>query len=417
MKYRFRSASGVAGALATLCIAAAALLVNGCGGDEESSLSNLETMNASLADLEGFGDDLAADPVLEVTGSAALEDLFSRVGFGLDQVGRRAGVVPLDFKAAMLAAPARAARPGRSGAAASFPFGTYERDTTSTAEPFPGWVPAAETPADGFIFHFSEDDDFVIGEGSNARHIAGEIRFLHITLQAVGSESVLTGVTWEIQIDPVQIPLVHVPFAAIVDQVTGEYDRVAFGDVDAPNDLTNCYIGRLAFDFLHDVSTADVRTALIAVNTAADPDYVLLLDLNQLNVVEEMPEEITILFGCGRTNDVESPELVIAADISNFRPDPNNVEDVIADVTGSVTHRGRILATFAGSTAEVPVQVDVDGDGDVDGDDTCADIDITFTDTGDTMNICEAFADAIDVAGLPLGRGMAGHFRVGPLRF
>jgi hypothetical protein len=414
MKIRLRR--GAVPALATLSIAVA-LLAGGCGGDDENSLSNIETMNASLADLQGFAADLAADPALAVSGSAAVEDLFARVGFGLDQLGRGAGMVPLDFKAAMVARPARAARPGGSGMAAVFPFGTYERDTTSTAEPFPGWIPVAETPADGFVFHFSEDDDFVIGEGADAHHIAGEIRFLHITVQAIGSESVLTSVTWEIQIDPVQTPLVRVPFAAVVDQATGQYERVAFGDVDAPNDLTNCYIGRLAFDFLNDATTDNLRTALIAVNTAANPDYVLVLDLNQLNVVEEMPEEVTIVFGCGRTNDVESPELVIAAALSNFRPDPSNLEDVIADVTGSVTHHERVLATFAGSTVEVPVEVDVDRDGDVDGDDTCADIDITFTDTGDTMNICEAFANTIDIAGLPLGRGMAGHPRVGPLRF
>lgn len=414
MKYRFR-APGATGAFAILSIAVA-LLAGGCGGDEGNSLSNLETMNASLADLGGFADELAADPALAMTGNAAIEDLFARVGFGLDQVGRGAGAVPLDFKAAMVARPARAARPGGPGTEANFPFGTYERDTTSTAEPFPGWVPVAETPVDGFIFHFSADDDFVIGEGPSARHIAGEIRFLHITLQVVGSESLLTGVTWEVQIEPVEIPLVHVPFAAAVDEVTAEYDRITFGDVDAPNDLANCYIGRLAFDFLHDATTADVRTALLAVNTAADPNYVLVLDLNELNVVEEVPEEVTIVFGCGRTNDVESPELVIAAALSNFRPDPNNIEDVIADVTGSVTHRGRVLATFDGSTTAVPVQVDMDGDGDVDGDDTCADIDITFTDTGDTMNICEAFGDAIDVASVPLGSGAA-HLRAGPLRF
>jgi len=405
------------GALTPACLVALFLLAAGCGDGEDSAQSNLEIMNASLADLEGFATDLAADPALAMAGQAPVEELMSQIGLALDPLGRAGGTVPLDFKAAAVARPLPAAERGPGGAPAVPPYGTYERDVTSTAEPFPGWVWAAEAPADGFVFHFSEDDDFVIGEGPNARHISGEIRFLHVATETVGSALLLTGVTWEVQIDPVQVPVVHVPFAAVADPATGAYDRVAFGDVDAPNNFGNCYIGRLAFDFLHDERTDDVRTALRAVNTALDPNMMLALELNQLNVADDRPEEVTILFGCGRTDDAGTPPFTIVAALSNFQTDPNDIEVLIADVTGSVTHRGRVLATFAGTTAEVPVDVDVDGDGDVDGDDTCADIDITFTDTGDTMNICAAFVRAIDLTNVSLGRGASGNYRVGLLRF
>lgn len=405
------------GVLTPACLVALVLLAAGCGDGEDSAQSNLEIMDASLADLDGFATDLAADPALAMAGQAQVEALMSQVGLTLDPLGRAGGTVPLDFKAAATARPMPAAERGPGRAPAVPPYGTYERDAASTAEPFPGWVWVAEAPADGFVFHFSEDDDFVIGEGPNARHISGEIRFLHVTTETVESTLLLTGVIWEVQIDPIQVPIVRVPFAAVLDPATGAYDRVAFGDVDAPNNLANCYIGRLAFDFLHDETTDDVRTALRAVNTALDPNYLLVLDLNQLNVTDGLPEEVTILFGCGRTDDAGTPPLAIVADLSSFRPDPNEVENMIADVTGSVTHRGRVLATFAGSTEEVPVGVDVDGDGDVDGDDICADIDITFTDSGETMNICAAFARAIDLTNVSLGREVAGHFRVGLLRF
>ena len=405
-------------ALAPVCLSALVLLMAGCGGGEDATQSNREIMYASLADLEVFVTDLAGDPALEVVGAAPVEALMSDVGLGLDPLGRAGGTVPLDFKAAAVARPMPAAERGPAGAPAVPPYGTYERDVTVANEPFPGWIWIAAEPADGFVFHFSEDDDIVIGEGPNAQHIAGEIRFLHVTTETVGSVVVLTGVTWEVQIDPVQVPIVHVPFAAVVDPATGAYDRVAFGDVDAPNNLTNCYIGRLAFDFLHDETTDDVRTALLAVNTVLDPNMMLALELNQLNVADDRPEEVTILFGCGRTDDARTPPFTIVATLSNFRADPNELAELIADVTGSVTHRAHVLATFAGTTAEVPVDVDVDGDGDVDADDTCADIDITFTDTGETMNICAAFARAVDLTNVSLGRGTAaGSYRVGLLRF
>jgi hypothetical protein len=405
-------------ALVPVSLSVLVLLVAGCGDGEDATQSNREIMNASLADLEAFATDLAADPALVVAGAAPVEALMSDVGLGLALLGRTGGAVPLDLQAAAAARPMPAAVRGPAGAPAQPPYGTYERDVTSEAEPFPGWVWVGAEPADGFVFHFSEDDDFVIGEGPNAQHISGEIRFLHVTTATVESQVILTGVTWEVQVDPIAVPILHVPFAAVVDPATGAYDRVAIGDVDAPNNHTDCYIGRLAFDFLHDETTDDVRTALLAVNTALDPNMMLALELNQLNVAEGQLEEVTILFGCGRTDDARTPPFTIVAALSDFRADPNNIDELIADVTGSVTHRAHVLATFAGTTAEVPAGVDVDGDGDVDGDDTCADIDITFTDTGETMNICAAFARAVDLTNVSLGRGMAGGaYRVGVLRF
>ncbi len=399
----------------TLLVAAVTLLASGCGDEGDDGQTNAETMNAALADLGDFATDLTANPAFQMTGNAAVEDLFGRIGFRLDAVWG-AGVMPLDFTAAGITRPSLTASRSRVAGGASVPFGTYERDVTSAAEPFPGWVFVSESPADGLIFHFSEDDDFVIRGGTGERHVSGEIRFLQIVLETVGVESFLTHVVWEIQVDPIALPLIHVPFAATLDETAGGYSRVAFGDVDAPNSLSNCYIGNLAFDFLLDATTEDVRTALLAVDTAPDPNYVLALDLHQWNVVDDMPEEITIVFGFGRSDDAENPGMVIAASFADFRLDPGT-QEILADVSGSATHRGRLLATFAGSTAEIPVAVDTDGDGDVDGDDTCVDIDITFTDDGQTMNLCEAFSNTVRIVGVPLPRAVAGGLSCGPVCF
>jgi hypothetical protein len=58
------------------------------------------------------------------------------------------------------------------------------------------------------------------------------------------------------------------------------------------------------------------------------------------------------------------------------------------------------VATFEGSTDEVPVDFDVNGDGHVDAKDTCIDIRITFAGSDDPVSICRAFA-GVEVRPLP----------------
>jgi len=87
---------------------------------------------------------------------------------------------------------------------------------TSEADPFPGWVWIGEEPADGFVFHFSEDDDFVIGRGAE--------RDTHLGRDPLPPRDDDDGrdaghphrSDVEVQVDPIRVPILHVPFAAVV---------------------------------------------------------------------------------------------------------------------------------------------------------------------------------------------------------
>jgi hypothetical protein len=197
---------------------------------------------------------------------------------------------------------------------------------------------------------------------------------------------------------------------------TTDYARVEFGDVSEPSNLTNSYFGTLAFDFLHDQSDpADIQTTLLAVDTTQNPDYVLLLDLDQLNVTKEIPEEITVRFGCGHSNDPSDPALDVTTHFTDIVYDPKS-GDTTANMTGTIQHRNRTIATLAGSTNVVQLDVDITGDGQVTAEDVCVDIDITFTDSGETQNICVAFSDL--ATALPFLPDLGGSsLKFGPLTF
>jgi len=395
---------------------ALAVLPTGCGDDDDDDNgSNSETLNSELQGLGDFAQDVATSAPAQVLSSPQVESLFSQIGISLGVSRSQGRMVPIDFDA--LTKPEAAIHAGPALATKGSIFGTYERDALSKTAPFPGWVFVNSTPADGFVFHFSADDDIVILEGSNQRHLSGELRFLHVTYQVVGIDNVLTSVLLELVVDPIPVPVVHIPFTGVLPKGgSTEYSRAEFGDVSQPSNLTNCYFGTLAFDFLHDeTNSADIVTTLLAVDTTQDPDYVLLLDLDQLNVTKEIPEEINIRFGFGHSNDPTDPALEVVADFTHIVYDPKT-QETTASVAGTISHHDRSLATFAGSTDLVQLDVDVTGDGQVTEEDVCADIDITFTDTGDTQNLCVALQGL--AASLPfLPDGAGGSLRFGPLAF
>ncbi|HWN82250.1 MAG TPA: hypothetical protein VNM87_09160, partial [Candidatus Udaeobacter sp.] len=368
-------------------------------------------------ELQGLGDfaeDIATGAPAQVVSSPQVESLLNEIGISLG-VSRSSGrLVPIDFD--QVTRPGPAPHATFSLATAGSIFGTYERDVTSQVEPFPGWVFVNGTPADGFVFHFSEDDDFVIIENGAERHLSGEIRFLHVVYQTVGVDNVLTSVLMELAVDPIPVPVIHIPFNAVLPKGGTDYSRVDVGDVSQPNDLTNCYFGTLAFDFLHDESSAaDIQTTLLAVDTTQDPDYVLLLDLDQLNVSKEIPEQVNVQFGFGHSDNATDPSVLVAAEFTDIVYDPKN-DQTSASVTGTISHHEDLLATFAGSTNLVQLETDINGDGHVDAQDVCVDIDITFTDNHETQNLCVALQGlAGSLPFLPEGTGTS--LRFGPLTF
>jgi len=402
--------------LMALGIALAGLAPIGCGDDDDdnNNSTNSQTLNSELQGLGDFAQDIATGAPAQVLSSPQVGTLLEQVGLSIG-LSRSAGrLVPIDFDA--MTRPGKAAPAGLSLATEGSIFGTYERDATSKVEPFPGWVFQSATPANGFIFHFSEDDDFVIVEGGNERHISGEIRFLNVVYQTVGVDNILTSVLMEMVVDPIEIPVIHIPFNAVLPKGGTEYSRVELGDVSQPNNLINCYFGTLAFDFLHDESDyADVQTTLLAVDTTQDPDYVLLLDLDQLNVSKEIPEAVTVRFGFGHSDDATDPALDIVANFTDIVYDPKT-DELSATVAGTVAHHDQMLATFAGSTDLVQLDVDVTGDGQVTAEDVCVDVDITFTDNHQTQNLCVALQGL--QAALPfIPDGAGGSLRFGPLAF
>ena len=140
-----------------------------------------------------------------------------------------------------------------------------------------------------------------------------------------------------------------------------------------------------------------------------------LLDLDQLNVTKEVPEEMTVRFGFGHSNDPSDPALETAVNFTDILVDPKT-EDFFANVTGTIEHRNRTIATLAGSTTVVQLKEDITGDGKVTEEDVCADVDITFTDSGDTTNICVALQGlAQSLPFLPAPTN--GTLRFGPIAF
>jgi hypothetical protein len=395
---------------------ALAILPAGCGDDDDDDNgSNSETLNSELQGLGDFAEDVATSAPAQVLSSPQVESLLSQIGISLDVSRSGARLVPIDFGA--VTRPGSSVHAGPAIATEGSIFGTYERDISSKSPPFPGWVFSGSNPTDGFVFLFSEEDDIVIVEGGSERHLSGAIKFLDVTYQVVGIDNVLTGVLLELVVDPIPVPVVHIPFNGVLPKGgSTEYSRAEFGDVSEPTNLTNCYFGTLAFDFLHDeTDPANIETTLLAVDTTQNPPYVLLLDLDQLNVTEEIPEEINLRFGFGHSNNPTDPALDVVADFTHIVYDPKT-DEVSASVAGTISHHDQSLATFAGSTDLVLLNVDVNGDGHVNEQDVCVDIDITFTDTNQTQNLCVALQGL--AASLPfLPDGAGGSLRFGPLEF
>ncbi len=390
-------------ACALALVAALALAAGGCSDDDDDGDNQAQEM--LLAEFQGlvsFAGNVDDGPAPQIIAHPEMANLFAVIGINLRPAQGMEGT-PLTERSPWKGADPRIAHRGPtiSSIAHQLPgaFGTYERDTTSVAEPFPGWVWVGSEPTDGLVFHFSEDDDFVVIENGVERHISGEIRFLNLGFGKTSVGSVVTNVLWELQVNPVSIPIVHVPFAGIPDFETGEYDRAEFGDASDLANLTNCYFGPLAFDFLSDaVDPANQQIILFAVDTTQNPDYVIHLDVEYHDLLQGS-DEAHIHFGFGNSNSVTEPRNVVDALLDNFRPDPNS-DGAIVDIAGTITHQGQLVATFEGTTDEVPVDFDVNGDGQVNAEDTCVDIRITFAGSNNPISICEALP-GVDAGALP----------------
>jgi hypothetical protein len=120
--------------------------------------------------------------------------------------------------------------------------------------------------------------------------------------------------------------------------------------------------------------------------------------------IDEIPESAGFSFGYGRSNNPLLTPWEIASTFDNFRQD-EKTQEVIADVDGTISFNGRLVATLQGNTSQVPVNVDTDGDNDVDANDTCIDVNLTRVGS-QPQNICEALGELNAV--LPFQQGGSG---------
>jgi hypothetical protein len=287
-------------------------------------------------------------------------------------------------------------------------FGTYERAAGDTTGPFRGWLLAIpDVPPDGFVFRFQTDDDIFIIEEESIRHLAGEIRFLQITADDNGTPSeplddLLTHVTFEIQIvDETPDPLVRIEYTATLD-TNREAEVISIGN---ESDLDDSYVGGISFALLLDGTGDDFAGLVQLVDTSLNPNYVVRLVLTATGIgIDEIPESAGFSFGYGRSNNPLLTPWEIASTFDNFRQD-EKTQEVIADVDGTISFNGRLVATLQGNTSQVPVNVDTDGDNDVDANDTCIDVNLTRVGS-QPQNICEALGELNAV--LPFQQGGSG---------
>lgn len=390
-----------------ILLSAALLLAPHCGDDNAGA----PPIEDGLQGLQSFGAGAAASTEGRVLQEPAVTSLLTAFGLSIEGTVPRAALRPEELDKGGAAFPRQSAVVPQLLLEG---FGTYDRDSTSTAEPFPGWVLAeAGVPADGFIFRFKADDDIVIIEPGGPRHLAGEIRFLEIALDdnatpADPSDDVLTHVNFEISIvDETPDPLVRLEYTATLDE-NRDPETISIGD---ESDLDASYVGDISIAIGLNGVGDDFSGLIQLVDRAPDPDYAVRFGFSATDLDStDTPHEAAFTFAFGPTNDPLSPPWLISAAFTNFRFD-SNAQDVIADVTGTITYNGNLAATFEGDTGPVQVDVDTDGDGDVDENDTCIDVNITRTGSDESENICEAFGDLVDTVPFAGGGGGPG-FRV-----
>ncbi len=287
--------------------------------------------------------------------------------------------------------------------------GVYDRDVSSSADPFPGWVLSSDDPptSDSIIFRFDGDDDFTVNEGEELVPAAGELRLLGIASDDRGTsdplDDLLTDVVFEIHVGPADgtpETVLRIAFSAAYD-AAGELTFFALGDENA-NSVTDSgasFLGPLLFfiglDVVADGESTDVDLTFQLFDSI--DDYALRLTLGADALTSTELEQVDFSFGFGQTMNPADPPFVFNVSANNFRPDPLDAESVIADITGSIVLNGDTVATMVGDSTDVPF--DTDGDGTIDPDETCPNVNITFSDSPEaTVNICEAIGDILGLA-------------------
>ena len=384
----------------------AALLLAACGSDGGggNQRTDDEQLTGALLDLNDRSETTLSSPeaqFLSLNGEAPF-DLLGRflpsdailplqIARKLDEpreLGELVLSAPKTFVAARSVARLRALK-----GISIPPYGTYQYAPGSLDANFPNWeLVAADVPADGYVFEFDFTDGFTaVGPQGNEVPVAGEFRALEVAWNAAGEA---TDFVFEIAIrTPVQTLLttiLRLPVELVLDEggLTGSL-QIGDPEANSPN-ITSfpdvCFLGAALFAFHLEVTDTSAAIAFQAYDSAAE--YVIGFEV--MAEGDPQTDDFTAVYGSiyfGQTEDPSRPQWEIQASLTTSAPTAQGPVDPIVYVDGRVLHRSSELATFSGTTTEIPV--DIDGDGEILVDETCGDVDIVFADDPENpINIC-----------------------------
>jgi len=376
------------------------LLLPACGDDEptQPAGSAQEQVESSLTDLASVSQSAQSDPGAQLAGQYVgylLNTLPLPAMTGGTPVALLGIPGPLRFLGQALQ---KAGSASARHVAALQGTGTYDRDATSTAGPFPGWVLAiAGNPPDGYIFRFGLDDNIgYYNDMGTFVPVQGEFRLLHVQVDENGTldpaDDIITAFVLEVAASPntgTAPTLVRLDLTLTLD-ASRQVQHLVLGDPAARRvfDPGAAYVG--AHLLALDISTSTASTSVLVQIYNVILGYAVRLQVDvDGDIQAPAPNAVSLDFAYGRTRDPQTPPWRIELRLDNFRLDPAGGTDYIADVHGQLSYRSAVYATLSGDTSTVPV--DLDGDGTPD--DTCSNIDITFVDHLDQSgNICEVLA-------------------------
>ncbi len=373
------------------------------GGTGPGTTTPEQQMEEGMAGLVGFGLNTVMSPEVSVLRNPNVIGLLSGMGLELPDLPGIGGLgfAPGNVRTKeLIENMLPSLTGGRAGFTVDDFYGTYARDREDYTDPFPGWVIATpDVPADGLIFRFPADSmDVVIVDiqTGTITPVAGELRFLGINtdFDPDDPDSEITTMVFEMAIGPDLDHLVteaRISYEVEYDFITGEPSMVRIGD---QNDIGDTYIGSTSFALWLDVvNLNDMDIGIQVVDTSTSPNYAIRLEaeVENYNPITELPGAVTLTLSYGLTNTPTTPPWVFTVALTEITEDPGGPDELFdAVVNGSVVYQNQTMATFGGTTDDVPVNVDINGDGVVDANDNCIDITIVFAD-GTSGNICVVF--------------------------
>lgn len=371
----------------------------GCGGDDsptspEPVENPQQTLEDGLTDLDAFTSSTNDDPTSVLMEETRFTQILEQFGVSIfktmETVREGFSVMPRDWSELRVGKQSLL-RPKLSMLEGA---GTYDWDGTHENPPFPGWtLTIPNVPSDGFIFRFGLDDGFFYFDETTMQEVPvrGELRVLGVEINDAGTpmdlsddylEHVVIEMAASTEPEPELAPtLARLEFTLTLTATSFRF-TVGRASASDPGDAGASFIGPVLF-----------HTELVATQTSIAAVEQLYHSVERFGAraesdlefdpQTEQPTSATFVVAVGETSNPAAPPLRIALNLSNFRME-GFVE--IADVNGSITYNGGAIATLVGDTSEVPV--DLNGDGEMDG--TCVNVQITFWDSGESDNICEA---------------------------